>query len=350
MLGIWSVLVKDLRDTVDPWQGNFMNNGWVTAAALLASAGAAHGQVANKLSNAARSVFQGFPHATSFRNIVRDVDQHARREVERQLPFKVHFNELGPHALYVPFRELKPIGLLYVRTEDGGWGFSEISWSLSLDLRIVGFRFLRSRSQHRFALQRSPFSRSLVGLGYDGLAKLLGKDDKLLVKQGDIPRGSEKLALALVRSAMKTILVTRTVWRQELVKLQNKALGFESFKGARVVLGLPIRLAEEKPRQGLRSVRAVRVFGTARTDFGIAAQTVSSYGERIVTLRWVLTPQLEVLRVSPVPARDDVKLCAACSELAGRSLADPGQGAVADIARELAQVLHKPTPRKGKPK
>ena len=325
-----------------------MKNGWVTAAALLASAGAAHGQAANKLSDAARSVFRAFPHATSFRNIVRDVDQHARREVERRLPFKVHFNELGPHALYVPFRELKPIGLLYVRTEDGGWGFSEISWSLSLDLRIRGFRFLRSRSQHRFALQRSPFSRSIVGLDYEGLAKLLGEDGKLIIKPGDIPRGSEELALATVRSAMKTILVTRTVWREELGKLQGLALGFETFPGARVVLAQPLRPAAEFPRQRVLSVQAVRVFGTARTDFGIAAQTVSSYGEQTVTLRWVLTPQLNVLRVSPVHRKDDAELSAACTELTGRSLAEPGHGALAVIARELTQVLQKPTPPQGK--
>ena len=201
-----------------------MINEWVTAAALYA----------------ARDVFRAFPHATSYKMIERKVDQHARREVEKNLPFKVHFNELGLHALYVPFRGLSPIGLLYVRTEDGGWGFSEISWSLTLDLRIVDFRFIRARSPHRFALLRSPFSRSLAGLGYEDLTKLLDKDGKLVVKPNQIPRGSEKLAGALVRSAMKTILVTRTVWREELVKLQDSALGFETFEGARSVVSLSI--------------------------------------------------------------------------------------------------------------
>jgi hypothetical protein len=327
-----------------------MINGWVTAAALLASVGAAHAQAANKLSDAGRGVFRAFPHATSYRSIVKDVDQHARREVEQSLPFKVHFNELGPHALYVPFRGPSPIGLLYVRTEDGGWGFSEITWSLSLDLRIVGFRFVRARNPHRFALQRSPFSRSLVGLDYQGLLRLLDKDGKLVVKPNDIPRGSEKLAIALVRSAMKTMLVTRTVWRSDLDRLQKLALGFETFEGARIVVPMSIPPSRLQRLERVRSVQAVRVFGTARTNFGFAAQTVSENAETTVTLRWALTPELEVLRVSPVDRRDDAKLRAACTELAGRSLTDPGRGAVAEVARELGRLLHKPSPRRGEGK
>ena len=326
-----------------------MVRGWVIGASLLVSTGAINGQAANSLSDAGRSVFQAFPHATSFRSIVRDVDQNARREVEQRLPFKVHFNELGPHALYVPFREFKPIGLLYVRTEDGGWGFSKIGWSLSLDLRINGFRVLRSRSRHRFALQRSPFARSMVGLGYEDLTRLLDKDGKLVVKPGDVPKGSEKLALALVRSAMKTILVTRTVWRKEIDKLRDRALGIETFKGARAVVTVSIPQAKLLQGKRVQSVRAVRVFGTGRICFGLAAQTVSSYGKGTVTLRWALTPDLRVLRVSPMvtseDAKGDARLRTACAELSGWTRKDPGHGIVVETARELTRVLQ--PPRKG---
>ena len=42
-----------------------------------------------------------FPEATSFRSIVRTVDEAARSEVAERLPFSLHFNELGRHTLYV---------------------------------------------------------------------------------------------------------------------------------------------------------------------------------------------------------------------------------------------------------
>lgn len=293
-------------------------------------------QSANELSDAARSVFLAFPQATSFRAIVRDVDLQARIAVEKGLPFKVHFNELGAHSLYVPFRKLEPVGLLYVRTEDGGWGFTEVSWSLSLDLRVLGFRFLRCRSPHRAALQRSPFARSLIGRGFEQLGELLGRDGRLCCRRGDIPAGSEELARALVRSAMKTILVTRTVWRRELRKLRDLALGLQAFPAAQRVL--PMALGAMHRDSHLRAVHAVTVFGTADARLGVAVAS-ELHAATTTELRWTLTKDLRVIRVTVVGARCPAALRVACSELAGRRLDDPGRGALSAAARDLDQAL-----------
>jgi hypothetical protein len=186
-------------------------------------------------------------------------------------------------------------------------------------------------------------------MGYDEVARLLAADGKLVVEPGALPDGSEELALAVVRSAMKTMLVTRTVWRGELGKLQDLELGLETFPAARSVQVQPVRSVAEVPRRQVRSIRAVRAYGTARADLGIAAETELSYGKRTVTLRWALTPQLRVLRVASLhaeeAAEEDARLRAACSELAGRSLAEPGSGPLSAIAREITHILEKARPR-----
>src|SRR5678816_47948 len=61
------------------------------AAVALLLAGQAPAQKESDASNHDAMVFHAFPEATSYRLIVRDVDQAARTAIERELPFKVHF-------------------------------------------------------------------------------------------------------------------------------------------------------------------------------------------------------------------------------------------------------------------
>lgn len=319
-----------------------MRRTWTGVAALAVCAGLSPAQTTNELRDPRGSVFRAFPEADSFRAIVRDVDRAARSEVERRLPFKVHFNELGPHALYVAFRERKPLGLMYLRREEGRWGITEVAWALTLDLRIVGFDMLRGRSQYGHALARSAFARRLVGLGYEDVAALQGADGALALEDGVVFEGGEHLARTVLRSAMKTLLVTDAVWRGELSKLQDLAMGLDAFPAAeRFRRQLRVLGDEEETLRQLQSVRVMRAIGAAHSELGAVVRTEARDGDRVVTLRWVLTPGLRVARIVPDRIGADPALRASCNRFEGLLLAEGPDDAslVAFVARQLVPAL-----------
>jgi hypothetical protein len=158
-----------------------------------------------------------FPGFTSYRSYVGAVGPDVRAVLEEKLPYPMHFNEFGDHTLYVPHIDGKAMGLVHARTEKGDWGLDEIVWSLSLDLTVQDFRFQRSRSRWQSAVQTPEFKKLLQGKGFDELLRLLGNDGLTLVARIEgLPEGAEKLAATLVRSALKTIIVTDDVWSEQL--------------------------------------------------------------------------------------------------------------------------------------
>jgi hypothetical protein len=262
-------------------------------------------------------VFRAFPEANSYSRIVRDVRMEARRAIEQQLPFKVHFQELGEHALLVAFRAQKPVGLVYVRSEEAEWGLTEIAWYLTLDLRVIDFEFRRGRSPHLEALRNSQWRRDLIGRDFDGLTELVRRGDAALT---GAPRGAERLARTLLRSATKAIVVTRTVWAEETAKLADQALGYEVFPAAarftRRAGSIELDLDGEKRDVPVKSVVA---YDAQRNVLGVLLWTDLTIEDRACRLRWVLDADLTILRVTPTD-RDTARLRSACAALTGRSL------------------------------
>jgi hypothetical protein len=122
--------------------------------------------------NIQRVVFGAFPEADAYRGIKRSVSQPHRRAIEKKLPFKVHFNELGEHELLVAFRGRRPVGVVYCRTEEADWGLAVIAWHISLDQRIVGFEFLRGRNRNIKDLEQSQIATDLRGCSFAQIAQL----------------------------------------------------------------------------------------------------------------------------------------------------------------------------------
>ena len=264
-------------------------------------------------------VYQAFPAADSYRRIVRGVDQAARTAIEKQLSFKVHFDELGPHTLFVAFRGRKPVGLLYLRHEEAEWGLAEISWALTLDLRVVSFQFKRGRSLQQRELESSGFQGQLVGANLGEIEKLLAGERNTAM--GQVPNGAEELARMVLRSGAKALLVTDTVWRDEIAKLQDLGMGFDAFPTAerfhrRV---MQFELAADGDKQSV-SAHVVHATGKGNSQLGAVVRTESKVGEETMVLRWVIDGSHRILDI--VPARswpnDDLRL--ACSELEGQLL------------------------------
>jgi hypothetical protein len=167
------------------------------------------------LRDPAHQIFEMFPEATSYRSIVRVVDESARERVATLLPFTLHQRELGQHTLYMSLAGDKPMGIVHVRTEPGPWGLVEIAWALDLRLRVVDFRFQRCRGDGCRELQSEATKSRLRGLGFDQLRALLS-DDTAELKDPALAPGYASLATTLVRSALKTIAVTQIVWGTEI--------------------------------------------------------------------------------------------------------------------------------------
>lgn len=189
----------------------------IVAAIVGSAAGPAFGQAYCALRDPTRRIYEAYPTATNYKSIVRTVDENVRQQVATQLPFTIHFNELGRHTVYLPVEHGRPLGLIHARSERGQWGLVEIVWSLTPTLEVADYSFQRCRARNRTAVEDTAFKKQLVGLGFNELRGLLTADGNA-VRSGAlrIPRGSEQMATTIVRSALKTISVTRLGWAEDL--------------------------------------------------------------------------------------------------------------------------------------
>ena len=182
---------------------------------------AVEGQAFCALRDPERIVFEIFPDANAYRSIVRRVDDRARQAVADLLPFELHFKELGGHhTLYAVLDDARPIGLIHSRSETGRWGLNEIVWAFDLDLRVVDFRFQRCRDPACDLLAHPAFRRQIHGMGQDELRALFGTGETLVTPSAiDVQPEALAFATSLLRSALKTIVVTETGWARELHEL-----------------------------------------------------------------------------------------------------------------------------------
>ncbi len=185
------------------------------------SAGDVQAQAFCALRDPVTSIYSTFPDAHSYRSIVKVVNNAARNSVRDRMPLDLHFNELGKHTLYVAMRGDEPIGVIHARSEGDRWGLTEIAWALDLDFRVVDFRFQRSRNPARRALDASQFVERLRGRSLSELRAMLTPDaSKLRVPAVPGDDDADSLAATVLRSALKTIIVTEAVWGGDLQSLR----------------------------------------------------------------------------------------------------------------------------------
>ncbi len=203
----------------------------------LAPAPEADAQAFCALRDPTRQVYDLFPEATSYRSIVRSVDDNSRNLTAQELPFTLHFNELGRHTLYVALRGDIPLGVVHVRSEAGRWGLVEIAWALSLDLDVVAFRFQRCRDSGHKTIESSAIASAFKGLDFQSLRAMLNEDgDELSAAaqplMAEQPTDVHQLMTTTLRSALKTVVVTKLVWSSDLAQLRLIEAGLTAFPSA----------------------------------------------------------------------------------------------------------------------
>ena len=192
--------------------------------------GESYGQAYCALRDPTKRIYESYPEATSYRSLVRTVDQEVRQYVSGLLPFTIHFNELGRHTLYLPVNGDRPIGLVHARSEAGNWGLTEIVWSLSPDLIVEDFHFQRCRSRKRSVIERDAFKKQLIGKDFQQLKAMLSQDGKTLSSgKVTVSPNAQEMAAMVIRSALKTIAVTEFTWKQELLVIQPLHHVYQAF-------------------------------------------------------------------------------------------------------------------------
>lgn len=193
----------------------------VTAAMLMLATSTAQSIAFCDLRDPTQQIYELYPNATAYRSLVDEVDQQVKQDVSDLLPFNLHARELGKHTLYVALEDEQPLGLVHVRSEASRWGLIEIVWSLDLDLKVQDFRFQRCRDRGCRALSQGEFNTLLEGKTLAELKSEFGPEADGPPPGLEAAVGAHiELASAVIRSAMKTLLITDLVWGQEIAAVQ----------------------------------------------------------------------------------------------------------------------------------
>jgi hypothetical protein len=148
------------------------------------------------------------PKPIEYSSNVIELDDSARDFFLNETGLKMHNQELGYHTIYqVSKTDEDEKDIIHVRPESTPWGLMEIAWLLSNDGKLKNFTFQRCRSPYCNDLSTNQFINKLTNLDYEQLRELLDPSLSFLSSKGketlSIPEGSETLAIALIRSALK---------------------------------------------------------------------------------------------------------------------------------------------------
>jgi len=173
------------------------------------------------------------PGYESFRSLVRTITTDSREKILDEVPFSMHFDELGQHTLYVVRSEEDFHGYVHVRSESFKWGLVRIAWLMNADLEITGYRFQRCRSSWRSELESPAVSELIVHKTMADLRGMLSQDGSLVERAGSpVPEAARDLMTVLVQSAIKTRVVTGIVWAQEVGSIKAASMSRAFFGDA----------------------------------------------------------------------------------------------------------------------
>ncbi|MCK5898668.1 MAG: hypothetical protein KAG06_06325 [Methylococcales bacterium] len=168
------------------------------------------------------NIYKLFPEAENYRSITHKIDESVQKQVKKNVPFTVHKDELGQHTLYVAFKDKKPLGLIHARSEVGLWGLVEVVWAFDFKMNVVNFMFQRCREPACQLISSPTFRQFLKGKSSDELLTLL-KDKTTAYPQAiENNKAAKELAETVIRSAIKTVQVTKISWAKELKNYLQK--------------------------------------------------------------------------------------------------------------------------------
>lgn len=197
----------------------------LTLTLLAAFAPLAGAQAYCALRDPNKQIYKLFEEATSYRSIVRTIDEGSREGIAKRLPFTLHFNELGRHTLYVAMKDGESLGVVHVRSEAGKWGLVEVAWAFDMNLRVVDFGFQRCRDRSKSFFEQPDVRSKFIGAGFNDLRGMIDRPGTSLDPEAlPLPSAAESLGMALVRNGLKTIAATESAWGADLRLLRAERI------------------------------------------------------------------------------------------------------------------------------
>ena len=295
------------------------------------------------------------PKHESYDSIIRKISQEERVKILKEVPFPIHFDELGQHTLYVVRGKEQVSGYVHVRSEPFSWGLVRIAWMMDTNLDVIGFRFQRCRSPHRSELESDEILSRFEGKSVRELSRLLTSNgERLNSERFKVSEGAEELASLLIRSAIKTRVVTGIVWESEFTTYKAMELSQKHFgKGAFVTTMHENYDAVDQREligQGLKKsigfarneVRSWSFKKEGEGALGEVFYTPWAGGEERARLLWVFDSKGRVLAVEDPQRSLSEKSKALFQQLVGRSFTGEEECTTAsELAALELSLLHR---------
>lgn len=244
-----------------------------------------------------------FPNSTQHRSIVRPITQAERQRISQELPFTLHFNEIGQHTLYVAQQETKAIGFVHARSELSSRGIIEVAWAMNLDMSINGFFFQRCRSPECNGILPQQLSKHLKGKTFNDLLLMLDETSTQLTPAIQLQYGTKsELVLAVIRSALKTLSVTHIAWSDDIDEIRRQSLAIKNF-GAQSILkaqSLPISASRsELLSNTIITPSSIKTFVVTHNEEIVAHLVDASWQQDNLdgSFNWLFSPTGKVLDI-----------------------------------------------------
>ena len=164
-----------------------------------------------------------YPNSDGFRSVVKSVDKATKQFVSSKVPFGLHKRELGMHTIYMALEKSELVGVVHVRSEQSPWGILEIAWGVDPELTtIAGYDFQRCRDPNKDILRNKEFQELIMNKNIDQLSQLITESGEFInPSDSNLPEKAFPLIGTLLRSAIKTLLVTRYVYQDEIAEYRK---------------------------------------------------------------------------------------------------------------------------------
>ena len=271
----------------------------------------AYAQAFCALRDPAESIKKMYPDASSYRSVVRTIDESIREQVALRVPpHALHFSELGRHTLYMVFEGDTPTGYVHVRSETSEWGLVEIAWAIDMNMQVKDFTFQRCRNRYKPNIESDSFKNQLRGMDLAALRALMVKEqfvlqpDALVVQPKALP-----LAEVVVRCGIKTLMVTELAWAEEIVKNELFETARASFDtatnielvdqpvSASLLLKLDAEFDGASPGIDRSSVTLAKVLDDNGAILGALYRGELKVDRQTAAITWAVAPDGEVVDI-----------------------------------------------------
>ena len=275
-----------------------MMGRWLLASVLLFNASQAAAVAYCSLRDPVNTIYEFFPEASNYRSSVQNVGREARQSVQQQLPFSMHFNELGRHTLYIAQEGERRLGFVHARSETSKWGLTEFAWAFDVDMKVRSVKVQRSRDVKLLRTDPDALTSIVAGKNLPELQKLYLDSE---------PGSIENI---LASAGMKVLVVSQSVWPEEILGESIGPLLAEHF-GDEVVMRPIVNMYDEEVLAELGTLqfgesplfvrdrlKGYRVIDMTGQVLGMVAQSTFDLENHEKSLVWLIDREGKLLSVS----------------------------------------------------